>query len=33
MFELATAPNDETLFNIGYTLREPPESFAARPVT
>ena len=26
-------PNDESLFNIGYTLREPPESFAARPVT
>jgi len=26
-------PNDESLFNIGYTLREPPQSFAARPVT
>ena len=26
-------PADNAIFNIGYTLREPPESVAARPVT
>jgi len=26
-------PNKDAIVNIGYTLREPPESFAARPVT
>lgn len=26
-------PGDGRLFNIGYTLREPPPSFATRPVT
>lgn len=26
-------PNKDAVFNIGYTLREPPESLATRPVT
>lgn len=26
-------PTDSAVFNIGYTLREPPESLATRPVT
>jgi len=26
-------PSDDAIFNIGYTLREPPESLATRPVT
>ncbi len=32
-FRLSYRPNDESVFNIGYTLREPPESLATRPVT
>ena len=32
-FRLSYHPKDESVFNIGYTLREPPESLATRPVT
>ena len=30
---LSYSPGENSVFNVGYTLREPPESLATRPVT
>ena len=32
-FRIGFKPNKDAIVNFGYTLREPPASFAARPVT